>query len=117
MLCSIVSLVDERARSTDLLFRIGGEEFVLFLPDTREDDAVVVAESIRALVADAAFPEAQGLSVSVGVGELRQDESLDTCIKHADDALYRAKENGRNQIARRSPPDGAPGLQASASQT
>jgi diguanylate cyclase (GGDEF)-like protein len=98
VLKEIVSLVAKRSRKLDLLFRIGGEEFMLLLPDTQEPAATVVAEQLRASVAE--LPPLDGLqvTVSIGISELRPGESRDTWMKHADDALYAAKKAGRNRV-------------------
>ena len=101
VLKGVVALMRQRARRTDLLFRIGGEEFVLLLPDTHEEDAAVLAEDLRALIAQAPLLYHYPVSVSVGVSELRPGESLDSWLKYADEALYRAKEIGRNRVMRR----------------
>ena len=98
VLKGIVSLVGKRSRKLDLLFRIGGEEFMLLLPDTQEAAAAVVAEQLRASIAESRPLDDQQLTVSIGVSELQPGESLDSWMKHADDALYAAKKAGRNRV-------------------
>src|SRR6266540_4301174 len=93
-------LVGKRSRKLDLLFRIGGEEFMLLLPDTQEAAAAAVAEQLRASIVESSLLDGQQVTVSIGVGELRPGESLDSWMKHADDALYAAKKAGRNRVAR-----------------
>ncbi len=100
MLKGIVSLVGKRSRKLDLLFRIGGEEFMLLLPDTQEAAAAVVAEQLRASVAESPLLDGRQVTVSAGVSELQPGESLDSWMKHADDALYAAKKAGRNRVVR-----------------
>jgi diguanylate cyclase (GGDEF)-like protein len=100
----VVNLITERIRQSDKLFRIGGEEFLLFLPGTGEENAATVAEHLRLLIADTSLLDERKVTVSIGISELGPDESLDDWIKFADDALYRAKENGRNRHARRNSP-------------
>jgi len=100
VLKGIVALVGKRSRKLDLLFRIGGEEFMLLLPDTREAAAAVVAEQLRASVAESPLLDGLRLTVSLGVSELRPGDSLDSWMKHADDALYAAKKAGRNRVVR-----------------
>jgi diguanylate cyclase (GGDEF)-like protein len=104
VLKGIVSLVAKRSRKLDLLFRIGGEEFMLLLPDTQEAAAAVVAEQLRASVAESPLLDDRQLTVSIGVGELQPGESLDAWMKHADDALYAAKKAGRNRVVCRGLP-------------
>ena len=100
VLKGIVSLVEKRSRKLDLLFRIGGEEFMLLLPDTQEPAAAVAAEQLRKSIAESPLLDDRRVTVSVGVGELRPGESVDSWIKHTDDALYAAKKAGRNRVHR-----------------
>jgi diguanylate cyclase (GGDEF)-like protein len=93
----IVALVHERARRTDRLFRLGGEEFALLLPRTRAADALRVAEQLRLRVAHADWPSRAAVTVSLGVAELRPAQTQEAWLKAADDALYRAKAAGRNR--------------------
>lgn len=81
-----------RVRGQDTLVRFGGEEFAILLPDTSEANAKQVAEAIRRLVeADT------GETVSAGVAVLDLDKPLEDNIALADQALYHAKDAGRNQ--------------------
>ncbi len=98
VLKGIVSLIEKRSRKLDLLFRIGGEEFMLLLPDTQEAAAAVVAEELRASTAESRLLEDWQVTLSIGVAELRPGESPDSWMKHADDALYAAKKGGRNRV-------------------
>ncbi len=100
VLKGIVALVGKRSRKLDLLFRIGGEEFMLLLPDTQEAAAAVVAEQLRASIAESPLLDGLRLTVSLGVSELQPGDSLDSWMKHADDALYAAKKAGRNRVVR-----------------
>jgi diguanylate cyclase (GGDEF)-like protein len=82
---------------------MGGEEFLLLLPETDEKEAMTVAEELRQLVADAALLQNRKVTISIGVSQLRENETLDDWIKSADDALYRAKTEGRNRVISRNP--------------
>ena len=93
-------------RQEDLLVRYGGEEFCLLLPDTDVGDAVALAERIRAATEYSMFIFDEGQSeqrihvtVSGGVAKLGADARIDTLVARADEALYAAKNAGRNQIA------------------
>lgn len=101
VLRKVAHLVRAHLRDADLFARYGGEEFILLLPRTSAAQAVVVAERIRLALCDQAIVTAQGVSaltISSGVAELRPDDvSIDPVIARADDALYRAKEQGRNR--------------------
>ena len=90
-------------RSYDCAARYGGEEFVAILPDSSMKEAVFVADRIRLAVQDTIFsgPLAKlSLTASLGVACFSQEHSpsVDAFIKLADDALYRAKDNGRNRV-------------------
>jgi diguanylate cyclase (GGDEF)-like protein len=95
---NLVALIAERARKLDVLFRIGGEEFVLLLPGARHAGAVAMAEQLRALVAGAELVDGRRLSISIGVSELQRGESAASWIADADAAAYRAKQGGRNRV-------------------
>ncbi len=89
----------------DLACRYGGEEFVLALPDTDRDAALVVAQRFRAALSEAAIPHARStvapvLTVSIGIAVARPREVADpwALLEHADRALYRAKTQGRDQV-------------------
>ncbi len=102
VLKGIVALVAKRTRVLDQLFRVGGDEFALLLPDTREPDAAILAEHLRGSVAESRILDGRPPSVSIGVSELQAGESMDGWMRGADEALYRAKNAGRNRVVRRS---------------
>lgn len=89
--------------TADLLVRIGGEEFVAILPGADLDTTRAVAERVRAAVQDMAIPHDASpngrLSVSLGVVGADRGDLLDTVLQLADEALYRAKNEGRDRIA------------------
>jgi len=88
-------------RSTDMAARLGGEEFCIVLPETHRIQGVALAEKIRQEIATATFPTQHGnidIKVSLGVAERRAEESIASWLKRADEALYQAKQGGRNQV-------------------
>ena len=96
-LVNFVAKVNALLRRPDHLGRFGGEEFMLLLPETSVEEAVLVAERIREVCA-MADPEPY-CTVSIGVTTNRQDtDTVDTLLARADAAMYRAKANGRNRI-------------------
>ncbi|MDP2008526.1 MAG: GGDEF domain-containing protein [Rubrivivax sp.] len=98
VLCRLVAAIGARKRGSDLLFRTGGEEFVLLLPRTSPDAAVGVAEDLRQRVAQAALLPGETVTVSVGVAALAPGQTADAWVRAADRALYEAKRTGRNRV-------------------
>ncbi|HKV41378.1 MAG TPA: GGDEF domain-containing protein [Blastocatellia bacterium] len=98
VLKGIVAVIDNRSRKLDLLFRMGGEEFILLLSDTRAADAMNLAEDLRAAIIGSHLVDGWPVSVSIGVSDLLLGESLDSWLRRTDDALYAAKEAGRNRV-------------------
>jgi diguanylate cyclase (GGDEF)-like protein len=93
--------IKEKTRDSDVIYRIGGEEFVVLLSDTCLDGAKLLAERIRMTIEahTLAYDMATiKITASMGVASLRDDDTDDSFIKRADDALYKAKKNGRNQV-------------------
>jgi diguanylate cyclase (GGDEF)-like protein len=94
------ALLKANRRSCDTAARYGGEEFALILPNTGCQEALALAERLRQQFAD--YPLACGsCTVSVGVTAYRSDDSRDALLKRADEALYEAKDSGRNRVAHR----------------
>ncbi len=97
VLIKLVATVNTLLRRPDHLGRYGGEEFVVLLPETSLDEALQVAERIRAVCAQ---PDRRpSCTVSIGVTTWQKDnDTLETLIARADAAMYRAKANGRNRV-------------------
>lgn len=94
--------VAERVRNTDVFGRIGGEEFVVVLPDTSVQDALSFGETLLSIVRHIALPitddKTQNITVSIGLAAREpQDADLSDMLKRADKNLYRAKQTGRDQ--------------------
>ncbi|MGL4319033.1 MAG: sensor domain-containing diguanylate cyclase [Pseudomonas sp.] len=88
-------------RQSDIICRWGGEEFILLLKDTGSSTARQLAEKIREQTEDSRFPFAGvnlQITTSIGITELHDEDSLDRLIARADQALYRAKQSGRNRV-------------------
>ncbi len=91
-------------RGGDVLCRLGGEEFIIVMPETGLDVAGKVAERVRQAVGDAPFPIDGGareipVTVSIGIAERRNGREADAMMKRADRALYRSKAEGRNCVS------------------
>ncbi|MES2717870.1 MAG: GGDEF domain-containing protein [Pseudomonadota bacterium] len=98
VLVALVATLSARKRQSDMLFRTGGEEFVLLLPRTSALDAQQVAESLRARIAETPLLPGHPITVSVGVGVQQPRHQADDWLGAADRALYQAKHNGRNRV-------------------
>ncbi len=98
-LCQFASLCQNMARGTDVFARFGGEEFVLLMPETTVAGAKVILERIREAVAEQRIitgDTSTGFTVSIGLAHFDRDDTQDSLLQRADQALYEAKENGRN---------------------
>lgn len=100
VLKAVVSTIANRIRKLDLLFRTGGEEFLVLLPDTTEEQAATIAEELRTYIARAPLVHDIAVTVSIGISEFRSGQPEDAWLKMADKAMYRAKKTGRNRVAR-----------------
>ena len=89
-------------RENDLLARIGGEEFAILMPSTGLAGAALMAERLRVTIAEEASPVAGlmlHLRFSAGVTQLKaQDQSIEDCLRRADEAMYKAKQAGRDRV-------------------
>lgn len=85
-------------RDDDLVYRFGGEEFVVLLKAANEDDATLAFERLRQLVAEHSFPQLDKVTVSIGFVEIANQVSPSDVIGQADEALYYSKHQGRNQV-------------------
>ncbi len=85
-------------RASDALFRWGGEEFAILTPATTLDGAIRVAERVRITLEATPFPGAEPMTISIGVAEYLAEESFEGWVMRADEALYRAKTEGRNRV-------------------
>lgn len=97
VLIAVSKLFNQTTRKEDIAARFGGEEFVLLLDHCSIKSAQSKVESIRKQV-EALKPESLKVTASFGVAELQSGEALDNLIKRADDALYKAKQTGRNKV-------------------
>jgi diguanylate cyclase (GGDEF)-like protein len=92
----VTEIVDLRIRVTDSLYRIGGEEFVVVLERQDASRAAHLAEQLRTLVQANELVPDRSVTISLGVAELKSDETPNDWMHRADEALYRAKRAGRN---------------------
>ncbi|WP_207061175.1 sensor domain-containing diguanylate cyclase [Motiliproteus sp. SC1-56] len=97
VLKGLVGLVREHERATDQLVRWGGEEFIVMMPMTNLAGARVMAERLRKAIEKHAFPHGKPVTASFGIAQY-DGTPVDGFLNRIDEALYRAKDNGRNQV-------------------
>lgn len=98
VLQAIAKLLRENTRIVDTVGRWGGEEFMIICPDQSVKGAKSLAEKLRILIAEYPFEHKSSLSCSFGITWYQDLDTRDTLIKRADDALYKAKDQGRNCV-------------------
>jgi diguanylate cyclase (GGDEF)-like protein len=102
VLVALAQLLNNGIRDTDSAARWGGEEFLICLPHTSCGDAKKVAEKLRSTVEENWIIQKEnriGITISAGVAQYERTSSMDDLICLADNALYQAKEAGRNRVA------------------
>lgn len=98
VLMAIAETLRGSIRLSDIAGRWGGEEFMIITPQTPKASAVALAEKLRETVKSRLFPHEHTVSVSLGVTEMLEGDSLKSLILRADEALYKAKHKGRNRV-------------------
>ncbi|WP_413283562.1 diguanylate cyclase [Vibrio sp. MA40-2] len=99
LIIAISNAMLEEARQEDVVCRYGGEEFLIFLAKTNLQVANNIAERLRKKIEQYSFPTVGHVTVSAGLSHWSgQPMKIEDVIKHADEALYEAKRNGRNQV-------------------
>lgn len=102
------SMISRQCRKSDVVARLGGEEFGIYMPKTELATARIVAERIRAQIFDNPLVTDDHeipLSTSIGVAVRQPGEQIEDVLRRADLALYQAKENGRNRVSVETPTD------------
>jgi diguanylate cyclase (GGDEF)-like protein len=98
VLIEISKNIKSNIRESDIVARWGGEEFVILFVHTPLDEAVVVVEKLRKIIAEHEHKIAGKISASFGLSDYREDDSIESIFNRCDKALYRAKANGRNRV-------------------
>jgi len=94
----LAELLHISLRSSDIVARWGGEEFVVLLNDADAQKAKKIAQKLRFTVEQEVHDELPSFTISIGVAQAQADMGIDRVIKEADEALYKAKEGGRNRV-------------------
>lgn len=98
VLIELTQQIKRIIRVSDVFARWGGEEFICLLPNTELEQALIVSEKIRAEIEKHEFQSVGNITISLGVAEVSPEVSIEKLIESADEALYRAKNNGRNRV-------------------
>ncbi len=98
ILSELCRIVDNKLRLGDVFARFGGEEFMMIFPKTTIQAAISIANRIRKDIENYDFEKVPKVTISLGVIEAKDDVPQDKILKNVDIALYKAKENGRNQV-------------------
>lgn|GEM_PF-926049 len=97
VLRELAQLVYSSIRKSDVLARIGGEEFAIIMSDSDIHAALTLSEKVRIIVAEHNFTHVGNITISLGSTQFHSNDSPDMLFKRADTALYKAKNNGRNR--------------------
>ena len=100
ILIKVTEIIKEKIRKIDSLARYGGDEFMIINPETSLENSYQLAERLRKEIASSKFNKVENVSCSFGVVELEVEDDLDSLLKRADDALYEAKDKGRNTVVK-----------------
>ena len=98
VLAELASLVKKNIRGYDFIARFGGEEFMIISNNISLKGAIEFAEKLRKKIEYAEFPEKIKVRCSFGVTAFKRGDTAESAIKRADEAMYKAKENGRNRV-------------------
>ncbi|MCX6075610.1 MAG: diguanylate cyclase [Campylobacterales bacterium] len=94
----VAKILSKNTRNIDLVGRWGGEEFLIITKETNIEGASALAEKIKKSVESYEFEIVKNQTISLGVAQIKENETIDELLKRADDALYEAKESGRNRV-------------------
>lgn len=98
VLKEFASLLKTNSRDTDIVGRWGGEEFLIIVPETDKQSIEQFAQNIRKRVEFNSFEHIEHLTVSIGTSIYKKNESIESTVNRADNALYEAKNSGRNCV-------------------
>ena len=101
VLKTVGMFLQKNVRDVDILARYGGDEFVMLLPETDRDEAYAFAERLRERVSQMKLKDIPKFTISLGIASYPVDEKdFEDLIKKADEAMYSAKETGRNMVVK-----------------
>lgn len=98
VLITIVRIVTDTIRQEDTIARWGGEEFTVLMPQTEKANALQLAERVREKIYGYDFHKVGHVTISIGLTQFQADDTVDSFVKRADNALYKAKKDGKNMV-------------------
>ena len=98
VLKALTKLIDDRIRGVDMLFRLGGEEFVVLLSEVGSQSAQKIGDELRKAIAKLNLIPGKTITVSVGVCDVTQVDSAEDWLQQVDEAMYSAKKQGRDRV-------------------
>jgi diguanylate cyclase (GGDEF)-like protein len=99
VLFNLIRVVKNTLRDIDFIGRYGGEEFLIVMPETTLVEAKVIANRVKSKVSQHDFEHIGKLTISLGLVEFHDDESVDEILKRVDDLMYKSKEEGRDRLS------------------
>jgi diguanylate cyclase (GGDEF)-like protein len=100
VLIEITNEIRNSIRKTDLLFRIGGEEFMIIFSKNLMQEAYEVVEKTRVDISNMSIIENEKITISIGITEVKKDDTPNLIYERADKLMYKSKKNGKNQTTR-----------------
>lgn len=97
VLSQLAKIISDNLRNSDIFGRYGGEEFLIICPKTTKENTLVLAEKLRTIVKTSEFDEVGYKTVSIGISDFQKDDTIESLFKKADEALYEAKNSGRDK--------------------
>ena len=100
VLIAVANILKNKTRDIDMAVRYGGEEFIIILPNTNKDNSIKLATKLNREIENITFKELNdnNITISIGISQFIKDDTMNTIIKRADDALYEAKDTGRDKV-------------------
>jgi len=98
VLVALCQLISKHIRTSDLFARWGGEEFLILVPELSLTQLISLSEKLRLQVDRFVFPDVKHITCSFGITQMKSDDDPKGLINRADEALYEAKESGRNKV-------------------
>ena len=98
VLARIASLLSKSVRSVDVVARWGGEEFTLLMDETDANKAFILCEKLRVAIENLKISNLPKITISIGLTCVKEDDNIESFFKRADDALYEAKQSGKNIV-------------------